>query len=75
MAYSAMEIHRIKNRCVIDHVISTVVEDEILDDLDAGDIFTRCLDTLKLPDEDREELTVFYKEIIKFLHGKDFNAE
>ena len=75
MANSAMEIRRIKNRRVMDQVINMVAKDETLDDLDAQDVFTRCLDTFEVPDEDREELTVSYNEIIKSLHEQDINAE
>ncbi|MEA2109822.1 MAG: exonuclease SbcCD subunit D C-terminal domain-containing protein, partial [Pseudomonadota bacterium] len=75
MADSAMEIRRIKNRRVMDRVISAAGEDETLDDLDAGDVFTRCLDTFEVPDEYREELTVSYNEIIKDLMEEDINAE
>ena len=75
MADSAMEIRRIKNRRVMDRVISTVAEDETLDDLDAEDVFTRCLDAFEVPDEDREELTVSYNEIIKDLLEEDRHAE
>ena len=75
MVDSAMEIRRIKNRRVMDRVINMVAEDETLDDLDAGDVFTRCLNAFEVPDEDREELAVSYKEIIKSLHEQDVNAE
>ena len=75
MADSTMEIRRIKNRRVMDRLISGITEDETLDDLDAGDVFTRCLDAFKVPDEDREELTTSYNEIIKSLHEEDINAE
>ncbi|WP_321495211.1 exonuclease SbcCD subunit D C-terminal domain-containing protein [uncultured Desulfobacter sp.] len=75
MADSAMEIRRIKNRRVMDRVISTVAEDETLDDLDAGDVFTRCLDAFGVPDESREELTVSYNEILKDLMEEDRHAE
>ncbi|HCD37040.1 MAG TPA: exonuclease subunit SbcD [Chlorobium sp.] len=75
MADSAMEIRRIKNRRVMERVMSTIAEDETLDDLDAGDVFTRCLDTFEVPDEDRVELTVSYNEIIKDLREEDVNAE
>ena len=75
MADSAMEIRRIKNRRVMDRVISAVAEDETLDDLDAGDVFIRCLDAFAVPDEDREELTVSYNEIVKDLMEEDINAE
>ena len=75
MAGSAMEIRRIKNRRVMDRVISTVAQDETLDDLDARDVFTRCLNAFEVPDEDREELTASYNEIIKDLMEEDINAE
>ena len=75
MADSAMEIRRIKNRRVMDRVIRTAAEDETLDELDTGDVFTRCLDAFEVPDDDREELTSSYNEIIKSLHEDDVNAE
>ncbi len=75
MTGSGMEIRRIKNQRVMERVINTVAEDETLDDLDPGDVFTRCLDTFEVPDGDREELTASYKEIIKSLQEEDVNAE
>ncbi len=75
MVHSSMEIRRIKNQHVMDRVISTVAENETLDDLNVGDVFTRCLNTFEVPDEDREELTASYNEIIKSFHEKDVNAE
>jgi len=75
IADSAMEIRRIKNRRVMDRVMSTIAENETLDDLDANDVFTRCLETFDVPDEDRQELTSSYNEIIKSLHEEDVNAE
>ncbi len=75
MAGSAMEIRRIKNRRVMDLAISTIEEDKTLDDLEAGDVFTRCLDAFGVPAEGREELTISYNEIIKSLHEEDVNKE
>ena len=72
-ADSAMEILRIKNRRVIDRVIGRLAEEETLDDLDAEAVFTRCLDAFAVPDENREELTVSYNEIIKSLQEEDVN--
>ncbi len=72
---SAMEIRRIKNRRVMQRVISTAAENETLDDLDAGDVFNRCLDAFAVPDEEREELTASYNEILKDLIEEDCNAE
>ncbi len=75
MAGSAMEIRRIKNRRLIDRVIGTIDENETLDDLNVNDVFTRCLDAFEVPDEDRDELTASYNEIIKDLLEEDRNAE
>ena len=72
---SSMEIRRIKNKRVIDRVIGTIADDETLDDLDASDVFSRCLDAFDVPDEDREELTASYNEVIKSLHEEDIKAE
>lgn len=73
LAGSAMEIRRIKNRRVMDRVMSMLVEDETLDDLDTNDVFTRCLDTFEVLDEDRAELTTSYNEIIKSIYEQDLN--
>lgn len=72
---SAMEIRRIKNRRVIDRVLSAVNEHETLDDLDKRDVFIRCLDAYAVPDEEREELKTSYNEIIRSLEEEDVNAE
>jgi len=73
LADSTMEIRRIKNRRVMERVIRTITEDETLDDLDPRDVFSRCLETFDVPDEEREELTVSYNEIIQSLHEEDVN--
>jgi len=75
IADSAMEIRRIKNRKVIDRVLAAVNEDETLDDLDERDVFARCLNAYAVPDEEREELTASYNEIIRSLEEEDVNAE
>ena len=75
LADSAMEILRIKNKRLIDRAISPIAEDETLDDLDISDVFSRCMDAFDVPEEDREELTASYNEIIKSLHEEDINAE
>jgi len=72
---SIMEIRRIKNKRVIDRLINTNTEDETLDDLDTGDVFARCLDAFDVSDEDRDEMTASYNEIIHSLHQEDVNAE
>jgi len=70
---SAMEIRRIKNRRVMDRVLKAAVEEETLDDLDPEDVFARCLDVFEVPDEEREELTLSYNEIVRSLQEEDVN--
>lgn len=75
LAESSMEIRRIKNRQVRDRVLNSIKKNETLDDLDVNDVFDRCLDTFDVADEDRNELTNAYNEIIKSLNEEDTNAE
>lgn len=75
LAGSAMEIRRIKNRPVMDRVISRIAADETLDDLDPGDVFARRLEASAVPDDERAGLRASYEEIINFLHEEDVNAE
>ncbi len=75
LAGSGMEILRVKNKQLMDRVMSAIHEDETLDDLDENDVFERCLESFAVPLEERAELTVSYKEIIKSLHEEDVNAE
>ncbi|MDG5814672.1 exonuclease SbcCD subunit D C-terminal domain-containing protein [Chitinispirillales bacterium ANBcel5] len=75
IADSTMEIRRIRNRRAIDRVINNICEEETLDDLDEGDVFARCMDAFDVTDEDREELTLSYNEILRSLQEDDRNAE
>jgi len=75
LADSDMEILRIRNRRVIDRVINRSRENETLDDLDAYDVFERCLEAFDISTEDRGELTDSYNEIMKSLQEEDVNAE
>ena len=72
---SSMEIRRIKNKRIIDRIISAIHEEETLDDLDVHDVFERCLDTFDVPPEDRPEMIASYNEIIHSLLEEDKNAE
>ena len=71
---SLMEILRIKNKRVIDRVISQMHEDETLDDLNEHDVFIRCLDVNDVPKNERIEMMNIYNEIIKSIHEYDLNA-
>lgn len=75
LAGSVMEIRRVKNKRVMERLISSIEEDETLDDLDANEVFARCLDAFDVPEEDRIELTASYSEIIQSLNEEDVNVE
>ena len=74
-AESSMEIRRIKNKRIIDRVISRINDAETLDDLDVNEVFIRCLDAYEVPKKERREIIQTYKEIIKSLEEDDVNAE
>lgn len=75
IAGSLMEIRRIKNRRLIERVLSAIDQDETLDDLDENDVFERCLDAFSVPVEERCQMIELYRGIIKSLHEEDTNAE
>jgi exonuclease SbcD len=72
---TAMEIRRIKNKRVVERVISRTCEDETLDDLDVNDVFIRCLNTCNVPEDDRPALIQSYKETIQGMQEEDLNEE
>ncbi len=67
LAGSDMEVRRIKNRRVMDRVISQATEQESLDDLSPSDVFLRCLEAFDIPPEDRKELIATHNEIVSEL--------
>jgi exonuclease SbcD len=71
---TAMEIRRIKNRMLTDRVISRINDDETLDDLDAHDVFVRCLDAFDVPVEERPGMVQTYNEVIDDLFHEDKNS-
>jgi exonuclease SbcD len=71
---TAMEIRRIKNRMLTDRVISRINDDEALDDLDAHDVFVRCLDAFDVPVDERPDLIQTYNEVIGDLFHEDKNS-
>jgi exonuclease SbcD len=71
---TAMEIRRIKNRMLTDRVISRISDDETLDDLDAHDVFVRCLDAFDVPVEERPGMIQTYNEVIGDLFHEDKNS-
>ena len=68
---SLMEIRRIRNKQIYDRVISTVNDDETLDDLEPGDVFQRCLEAYSIPEDERTDLVSTYDEIMNSLLEDD----
>ena len=56
VAGSRLEIRRIKNRRIMERVLSQNFADEILDDLEVLDVFERCLDSHQVSEIERNEL-------------------
>jgi exonuclease SbcD len=68
---SDMEILRIKNNRIIDRVLNRTREHETLDDLNAEDVFERCLSVHDVPENQRPDLLHTYREAVASLHEED----
>lgn len=70
-----IEVLRIKNRQFTPRLISAQEEGEVLETLDVGEVFDRCLDAFEIPENQRDELSVSYQEIVQQLHEADTRAQ
>ena len=70
-----MEILRIKNNRIIDRVLGQIHEDETLDNLNANDVFKRCLAAHHVPEDQWPELLQSYQETLSSLDEDDMQAE
>lgn len=70
-----MEILRVRNRRITNHVLKSMDTAENLEDLKAEEMFIRCLDQYEVPDEQRFELVGAYREILKTVFEKDGSAD
>ncbi len=74
-AGTQMEILRIKNNRIINHLLEQTYEEETLDDLNEDDVFERCLAVHKVPEDQRPELLRAYRETISSLYEDDLQAQ
>jgi exonuclease SbcD len=72
---TGIEILRVKNNRVLERAMSGMDTDESLDDLDATDVFNRCLESHEVPEDQRPALLSAYQEIIVSLNEADLMAE
>lgn len=71
VAGSEIEVRKIRNKRVIDRIIKRMDEEETLDDLNVEDVFTRCLDAQRIPEEKKTILMETYRETLKSMHEED----
>jgi DNA repair protein SbcD/Mre11 len=72
---SKMDIVRIKNRTLSQAILKRVQDEETLDDLSPEDVFARCLDFHGVPDEQRNDLIVLFRDVVRSLAESDPAAE
>ncbi|MBP1760890.1 MAG: Exodeoxyribonuclease subunit [Firmicutes bacterium] len=75
VAGSELEILRVCNQRIWDQGVSVSGSGELLNELDAREIFERCMDTYEVPDEQRTGLLQIYDEVINELDLADRMAE
>lgn len=73
-AGTGLEILRMKDGRMLERALEGLSE-ETLDDLDEEDVFGRCLESRRIPDEQRPELLRTYRETRASLDGEDSRAE
>ena len=72
---TGMEVLRTRTRFSNGKSLTQIDDKETLDNLDPGDVFTRCLDAHQLKEPDRTLLRLAYNEIIMGMGESDRNAE
>ena len=71
VANTGVEILRVKNARGVESVLGRIRADETLEDLDADEVFRRCLDRRQVPEEQRADLLLAYREIEMELETRD----
>jgi exonuclease SbcD len=59
-----MEVLRVKNTGAVERALAQTLEEETLDDLDEDDVFRRCLEANRVPDDQHAELFAAYREAV-----------
>jgi DNA repair protein SbcD/Mre11 len=75
VAGTCLEILRVRNERVAERALGRVEMDAHLADLDAEEVFTRCLAAYEIPQEQHPELRQAYQEILQSLAESDPRAE
>jgi exonuclease SbcD len=72
---SPVEILKILNKPLMEKALRGMEEGENLGDLDTTEVFSRCLDANKIPDEERVDLLNLYREILVAVQEADRYVE
>lgn len=72
---SNIEILKITNTWIVDQIIQQMSVDESLTDLHERDVFNRCLEASKVPEEQRKELIDSFNLILNDIYQNDDLAE
>ena len=74
-ADTQMEILRVKNNRIVDRVLGQMEEAETLEDLNANEVFERCLAINNVPEDQRSELLDAYRETLTMFWEEDTQVE
>lgn len=72
---TSIDVLRIGNNRILDLSMANISDGEILNELDIDEVFLRCLDLNKVPEYQREELWMTYREATASLEEEDLMAE
>ena len=61
---TAVEVLRIRNQRIVEQVLHRAQDEELLENLDVDEVFSRCLDTHQVESVERQELMALYREIL-----------
>lgn len=70
-----IEIRRVRNSQVAMQVMRQLAADELLEELQEEEVFRRCLEARKVPEEQHPELMHCYLDILASMRGEDPQAE
>lgn len=72
---TSLEILRTRNMRLVERTLSSMTTEETLDDLDADEVFSRCLAAHEVPQEQHEELVAAFRETVLALHEDELRGE
>ncbi len=61
---TSMEVLRVRNTRAVERALAQTMEEETLDDLDEDDVFRRCLEANRVPEDQHAELFAAYREAV-----------